>query len=107
MPDYQLLQEKNQPLDKNEKPCQYCTELLEYGKDNYQDKNKMTDQTVNLATQIFPYAFSNYQALIVFDNIANHACYIENALLAKKMNLGIGGKQSRIRDKFNDIIQQM
>ncbi len=52
----------------------------------------MTDQTVNLATQIFPYAFSNYQALIVFDNIANHACYIENALLAKKMNLGIGGK---------------
>lgn len=67
----------------------------------------MTDQTVNLATRIFPYAFSDCQALFAFDNAANHACYAENALLAKKMNLSVGGKQPRMRDGFNDAIQQI
>ncbi len=53
----------------------------------------MTDQPVNLATRIFPYVFPNCQVLFAFDNAANHACYAENALLTKKMNLGVGEKQ--------------
>ncbi len=52
----------------------------------------MTDQTVNLATPIFPYAFSDCQVLCAFDNTLNHACFAESALLAKKMNLGVGEK---------------
>ena len=64
----------------------------------------MTDQTVNLATRIFPYVFPNCQALFAFDNATNHAYFAENALQAKKMNLGMGGKQPQIRDGFNDAI---
>ena len=67
-------------------------ELLEYGEDNYWHGDKITDQTINLAIQIFPYAFPDCQVLFAFDNSANHGCYAENALLAKKMNLGVGGK---------------
>ncbi len=107
VPDHQLFQDKDWPLNENQKPRWYCTELLEYGKDNYWNGDKMIDQIVNLATRIFPYAFPNCQAFFAFDNAANHACYAEYALLAKKMNLGtMGGKQSRMRDGFNDTIQQ-
>lgn len=105
VPDHQLFPDKDWPLDENQKPRRYCTELLEYGKDNYWDGDKMTDQTINLASRIFPYAFPDCQALFAFDNAANHACYAENALLAKKMNLGVGGKKPRMRDGFNDAIQ--
>ena len=66
----------------------------------------MTDQIVNLATRIFSYTFPNCQALFAFDNAANHACFAENALLAKKMNLDVDAKQPRIRDEFNNAIQQ-
>ena len=66
----------------------------------------MIDQIVYLSTRIFLYAFPDCQALFAFDNAANHAFYAENALLAKKMNLGVGGKQPRMRDGFNDAIQQ-
>lgn len=107
VPDTELLRDPNWPLDEHQKPRRYCTELLEYGKDNYWDGDKMTDQTVNLATRIFSYAYPNCQALFAFDNASNHACFAENALLAKKMNLGMGGKQPRMKDGFNDLIQQI
>ncbi len=54
--------------------------------------------------RIFSYAFPNCQALFAFDNVTNHACYTKNTLLAKKMNLGMGRKQPRMRNRFNDII---
>lgn len=66
----------------------------------------MTDQTVNLAAQIFPYVFPNCQALFVFDNAVNHACFTKNALLARRMNLKVGGKQSWIKYGFNNAMQE-
>ena len=93
MPDFvlnhQLLQNPDWPLHKNPKPSRYCTKLFEYGEDNYWHGNKMTDQTVNLTTRIFLYAFPNCQALFAFDNDANHACITKNPLLAKKTKLMI------------------
>lgn len=106
VPDDCLLQDPNWPLDENQKLQQCCTELLKYEKNNYWDGDKITDQTVNLATCIFPYAYSRCQALFAFDNACNYACYAENALLARKMNLGVSGKQPRMRDGFNDTTQQ-
>ena len=106
VPDAHLLQDSNWPLDENQKPHRYCTEFLEYGKDNYWDGDKMTDQTVNLATRIFLYAFPGCQALFAFDNASNHACFAEDTLLAKKMNLGVGGKQPCMRKDYNSAIQQ-
>ena len=67
----------------------------------------MIDQTINLTHRIFPDTFFNCQALFAFDNIANHTCFTENVLLAKKINLGVEEKQSRLRDGFNNAIQQM
>ena len=58
----------------------------------------MTNQIVNFATRIFFYVFPDYQALFAFDNTANHAYFAENALLAKKMNLGVGQKPLGIKD---------
>ena len=66
----------------------------------------MTDQAVNLATQIFSYAYSDCQALFAFDNASNYACFFENALLAKRINLVIGGKQLCMRDGFDSATQQ-
>ena len=98
VPNHQLLQDPDWPLHENKKMRQYCNELFEYGKDNYWDGEKITDQTINLAIRIFPYAFPDCQALFAFDNSANHTCFAENALLAKRINLGLGGKQPRMRD---------
>lgn len=66
----------------------------------------MTDQTVNFATQIFLYAYPGCQTLFTFDNASNHACFAENALLAKKMNLGAEGKQPIMRDGYHGTIPQ-
>lgn len=49
--------------------------------------------------------FPTVKLFFAFDNAANHACYAENALLAKKMKLGVGGKKPRMRDGFNDAIK--
>ena len=50
------------------------------------------DQTINLITRIFSYAFLAYKTLLTFDNTTNYVCFIENALLIKKMNMDIGRK---------------
>ena len=105
--DHQLLQDPGWPLDEKQKPRRCCTELLEYNKDNYWDGDKMTDQTVNLAARIFPYAFPDCQALFAFDNAANHACFAEDALLARRINLRVGGKQPRMRNGFNEATQEI
>ena len=65
----------------------------------------MTNQIVNLVTRIFFYVFSNCQAFFAFDNTTNHTFYAKNTLLAKKMNLGVGEKQLKMRDEFNNAIQ--
>lgn len=106
MPHCQLFQEKNWLFDENQKPCQYCIELLEYSKDNYWHEDKMTDQIVNFTTRIFSYAFSDRQAFFAFNNAGNNVCYAENAFSAKKMNLSVGEKQLRMGDGFNNAIQQ-
>lgn len=67
----------------------------------------MTDQTINLATQIFLYACLGCQAFVVFNNTFNHTCFAENMLLAKKMNLGAMGKQSVMKNRYHDTILQL
>lgn len=52
----------------------------------------MTDQIVNLVTQIFSYVFLVYQAFFAFYNSANHVYFIKNTFLAKKINLNISEK---------------
>ncbi len=102
IPDEELLQQIDWPLDGNRKPACYATELLEFGKDNYWTCDKMVDQAVKISTRVFSYAYPGCQALFAFDNSSNHSCYAEDALLVGNMNLGSGGKQPILRNGFNN-----
>ena len=66
----------------------------------------MTDQTINLVTQTFLYIYPRCPTLFVFDNASNHAYFVENTLLTRKMNLSVDEKQPQMRDRFNNITQQ-
>ena len=101
VPDEELLQQIDWPLDENGKPARYSTELLEFGKDNYWTGDKMVDQAVKITTRVFFYAYPSCQALFAFDNSSNHSFYAEDALLAGNMNLSPGGKQPILRNRFN------
>lgn len=82
-------------------PVRDAVELLEYGKDNYWDGDKMVDQTIKHAVPIFELAFPGCQGLFAFDNAANHCAFAPDALVASKMNLNPGGAQSKMRDTID------
>jgi len=58
---------------------------------------------------IFECRFPNAQALFAFDNATSHATFMANALRAKQMYLGCGGKQPQMRPTTysNEIVQEM
>ena len=91
-------EEQNLMTAYNLKPGQYATIILEYGKDNYWDGDKMIEQITKLAIPIFSLAFPKHQAIFFFDNASNHAAFASDALNAYRMNLGPGGKQPKMRD---------
>ena len=47
---------------------------------------------------IFQYAFPECQALFAFDNVSNHCCFAEDALIASNIS---GGRQPRMREGFD------
>ncbi len=64
----------------------------------------MRHNKVNFAIRIFPFAFLDCQALFAFDKAANHACFAENFLLPKQMNLGVSEEQTWMRDGFSNAM---
>ena len=78
----------------------HATHLLEYGPDNYWTGQKMLEQVLNVMLPLFEQAYppQRYQGLFIFDNATNHCVMADDALVAKKMNLGAGGKQPVMRD---------
>ena len=64
----------------------------------------MMDQILNFVSRIFLYIFSSCPVLFIFDNTVSHTCFAENTFLVKKMNLGIGKKQLRIKNRFINAI---
>ena len=77
-----------------------ATEYLEYGQDNYWTGEKMVRHTVDIAIPIFEKRYPDCQAVFIFDNASNHAAFAQDALVAKNMNLGPGGKQPKMRAGF-------
>ncbi len=53
----------------------------------------LAKQVVEKVVPIFERRFPNAQALFAFDNATSHAAFTVDALQAKQMNLGCGGKQ--------------
>jgi len=88
------------PKDSEGRCVREAMQLLEYGKDNYWNGNKMVNQTMNIAVPIFQYAFPACQALFAFDNASNHCSFVENTLVASKVNLNPGGQQPHMCDGF-------
>ena len=60
----------------------------------------MDPQIINLTIPLFEKRYPGHQA-VFFDNATNHAAYAEDALRAKGMNLGPGGKQPCLRSGVN------
>jgi hypothetical protein len=58
---------------------------------------------------IFERRFPNARALFAFDNATSHVTFAADALRAKQMNLGRGGKQPQMRPTTygNGIVQEM
>ena len=88
------------PKDSEGRCVREAMQLLEYGKNNYWNGDKMVNQTMNIAVPIIQYTFPACQALFAFDNASNHCSFAENALVASKVNLNPGGQQPHMRDGF-------
>ncbi|CCI41894.1 unnamed protein product [Albugo candida] len=58
-------------------------------------------QVRHKAIPIFNAQFLGSQALFAFDNATSHAAFAGDALVAKRMNLGPGGKQPKMRNELN------
>ncbi|KAI1007480.1 hypothetical protein K3495_g733 [Podosphaera aphanis] len=101
VPDEELMRDASFPRDESRKPVREASLLLEYGKDNCWTGENLVGQTTKVAIPILRYAFPNFQAVFVFDNPAKHCAFAPDALLVSKMNLGPGGRQSKLRDGWN------
>ncbi len=71
-----------------------AVEILEYEKNNdgYWDEIKLLRQVMEKALPIAESLYPGYSILFMFDNATSHSVYVEDALLAHKMNKGPSGK---------------
>lgn len=69
------------PKRKNGSIVRESVELLEYGKDDYWDGDKMVQQALHVM-RLFEFLFPGYQALFAFDNAASHCAFSPDALVA-------------------------
>ena len=81
-----------------------AVEVFEYGKNNdgYWDGAKLHQQVVKKALPIAEALYPGYSLLFLFDNATSHSVYTKDALQAKDMNKGSGGKQLILRDGWFD-----
>lgn len=72
-----------------------AVKIFEYGKNNdgYWDGAKLHKQVVNKALPIAQALYPGYGLLFLFENATSHSVYAQDALQAKDMNKGPGGKQ--------------
>ncbi len=96
--DEELLNNSSWPKNREGKPVQEAIKYLEYGKDSYWTREKMLKHTKEIVPPIYYYAFCDFGAL--FD-LLNHSSFAHDALLASRMNVIPGGKQLKVRDRWN------
>jgi len=79
---------------------EFVTEILHVGKnqDGYWTSEHVVKQAKMKALPAFMAMHPQAIALFCFDQSTNHAAFADDALRARSMNLGPGGKQSRLRD---------
>ncbi|CAG8728751.1 35412_t:CDS:2, partial [Racocetra persica] len=65
--------------------------------DGWWKSEDLINQIINCAIPIFEACFLGYQALFAFDNATSHAIFSPDALITNYMNLGLAGKQEKLR----------
>lgn len=78
-----------------------AVELLEYGKDNWWDSEKMCKHILEVVEPMARLVYPNCEFVFLFDNATNHSCFASNALNVNEMNLNPGGKQPVMREAFD------
>lgn len=78
-----------------------AVELLEYGKDNWWDSEKMCKHILDVVEPMARLVYPGCNFVFLFDNATNHSCFAENALNVTDMNLNPGGKQPVMREGFD------
>jgi hypothetical protein len=95
----------------NDECAKEACEIMKPGKnyDGWWTTEDLAKQVVEKAVPIFERRFLNAQAFFAFDNATNHTAFTADALRAKQMNLGHGGKQPQMRPMTygNGIVQEM
>ncbi len=95
----------------NDKCAKKACEIMKLRK-NYNGwwtTKDLAKQVIEKAVPIFERRFPNAQALFTFDNATSHVVFTADALRAKHMNLGRGGKQPQMRPTTygNGIVQEI
>lgn len=106
IPDIELLAVPDYPKTDSGSPVREAVVYLEYSKDNYWTGEKMVEQTVRQAIPIFKKAYPGCKAVFAFDNASNHCAVAPDALVASKMSLGPGGKQPKMKDGWNYLLNK-
>jgi hypothetical protein len=78
--------------------------------EGYWTAQHLLDQIEYKAIPIFEALYPECIAVFAFDNSSNHAAFSKDALVAKRMNLGPGGKQPNMHDTYfgpNKQLQSM
>ncbi len=73
-------------------------EYLEYGKDNNWTGEKILMHIKKIVILIIDYAFPDFEAVSIFDNLSNHLLFAPDALLVLSINLNLRGKQPKMHD---------
>ena len=78
---------------------EFATEIITPGKndDGWWTAEHLSMQFKAKAIPMFNYLHPDCVAVFLFDNSTNHGAFANDALNVNKMNLGIGGKQAKLR----------
>lgn len=79
---------------------EFASMLIETGSGKEWWTNEMMMKQLRKAVEIFKRQFPGCTGLWLFDNSANHGAYSEDALVASRVQMNPGGKQSRMHDGF-------
>ncbi|RPA74773.1 hypothetical protein BJ508DRAFT_195691, partial [Ascobolus immersus RN42] len=74
-----------------------AVELLEYGKDNWWDSEKMCKHILDVVEPMARLVYPDCELVFLFDNATNHSCFAPDGLRVEDMNLNPGGKQPCMR----------
>jgi hypothetical protein len=95
----------------NDECAKEVCEIMKPGKnyDGWWTTEDLAKQVVEKVVPILERHFPNAQALFAFDNATSHVAFAANALWAKQMNMGSGGKLPQMRPTTygNGIVQEM